>query len=315
MMEIQKDRKLLPYQSFLLIMTVFIIFVIVQVASVYFLSDHINIYQIFCEVAGLAMPVMFFLLTGNRAKDNIHIKMVSIKNVLTVTGITALALPGFMLLATFNTWIAENTVGITPGLEDAVVMGSFDEYIIAVIVMAVVPAICEEIAFRTAFMSGLERFGKTTCFLTVSLFFSLAHMIPEKIVSTFALSMLLCYFIYRTGSVLASVIGHFVNNFIALTITYIADLYVQTGTETDFLETYGISEYGLSFIVWGAISLLMLPVIIMLIRKLKRDTEEVKLVIIKERRFKGEDLAAFLPALLVFVVMFALVIIGSSFIR
>jgi membrane protease YdiL (CAAX protease family)/heme exporter protein D len=296
-------------------MTVFIIFVLVQVFGVYILSDNLLIYQVVCEIVGLALPVLCFLLVGNRAKDNIHIKKVSIKNVLTITGITALAIPISMLLATFNTWIAENTIGVTPGLEDTVVMESFSDYIMLVIVMAVVPAICEEIAFRTAFMSGLERLGKTVCFITVSLFFSLAHMIPEKIISTFALSMLLCYFIYRTGSVLASVIGHFINNFIALTITYIADLYIQTETDIDFFETYGISEYGASFIVWSAISLLVLPVIIILIRKLIRNTEATKLLIIKEGRFKGEDLAAFLPALLVFAVMFALVILGSSFIR
>jgi hypothetical protein len=140
-------------------------------------------------------------------------------------------------------------------------------------------------------------------------------MIPEKILSTFALSIFLCYFIYRTGSVLSSVVGHFVNNFLALTITYLADMFAGTGTETDFLETYGISEYGISFIVWGAITLLVLPVMIILIGKLQRDTEKVKLTIEKERKFKGEDLAAFLPALLVFVVMFVLILLGSSFIR
>lgn len=310
-MEIQKERKLQPYQSFLLITVVFIIFLGVQVAGVPFLGNNLYLYQAISEILGLAIPVLAFLLITRRVKENIHIRSVSIKNVLIISAIITLFIPVSMLLATFNMWVVESTVGLTAGLEDMFVLDNFSDYIKSVLVMALVPAVCEEIAFRTAFMSGLERLGKVICFVFVSLFFSLAHMIPEKLFSTFALSILLCYFLYRTGSVIASAVGHFINNFIALTITFLASGVVEQSANEELLKQFGVSEYGLSFIFWGVLSVLVTPVIIILLKRFRDNTEHTKITITKQMKLDGSGLAAFLPALVVFLLMLALVIVGN----
>jgi len=312
-MELREDRKLQIHQSFLLIAVVMIIFLAVQVVGMFFLMDNLYLYQAISEILGLAIPVLAFLLITKRAKDNIHIRRVSIKNTLTISAIIALFIPVSMLLATFNMWITEHTIGLTAGLEDSIMIDNFPDYIKSILVLALVPAVCEEIAFRTAFMSGLERLGKTSCFIFVSLFFSLAHMIPEKLFSTFALSILLCYFLYRTGSVISSFIGHFVNNLIAITITYIATILPSATSSGDVSEFYGISEYGLSFIVWGALTLVVLPLIIILIKKLRKNTEHTRLNISKQAKMDANAMSAFLPALAVYVILLSIIVLTNLF--
>lgn len=310
-MENLQNRKLQPYQSFILITAVMIIFLGVQTAGIFFLRDNLYLYQAVCEILGLAIPVLLYMLITGRVKENVHIKKVSGRNLLIIMAVVALSIPISMLLATFNMWIVENLFGITSGLEDSITINSFDEYIKSILVMALTPAICEEIAFRTAFMSGLERLGRTLCFFFVSLFFSLAHMIPEKLLSTFALSLLLCYFLYRTGSVLSAMLGHFINNFIALTITYAAKNTPTEAESAELLKAYGLTEYSLSFIVWGALSLLLIPVIVILLNKFKHNTETTKITIIKESKMDGNAIAAFLPALTVFMILVAIVIVSN----
>ena len=305
------DRKLQPYQSFILITVVMIIFLSVQVGGIFIFKDNIYLYQVLCEVVGLAMPVLIFMLATKRVKENIHIRSVSEKNLITIISIIVLFIPVSMLLATLNMWVVENLFATTSGLEDILVIDNFNDYLKSILVMAVTPAICEEIAFRTAFMSGLERLGKTLCFFFVSLFFSLAHMIPEKLLSTFALSILLCYFLYRTGSVLSAILGHFMNNFIAITITYASRNAPAEQESIELLKAYGLTEYGLSFIVWGALSVLLLPLIIILLKKFRKNTEKTKITIVKETGMDGNTIAAFLPALTVFVILVAIVIVSN----
>lgn len=310
-METLQSRKLYPYQSFILITVVMIVFIAVQIAGVFFLSGNTYLYQAICEILGLAIPVLLFLLITNRVKDNIHIGKVSSRNLLIITAVVTLSIPFSMLLATFNMWVVENLFNVTSGIEDSIVIGNFEEYIKSILVMALIPAICEEIAFRTAFMAGLERLGKTLCFFFVSLFFSLAHMIPEKLLSTFALSVLLCYFLYRTGSILSAILGHFINNFIALTITFATKDIPSGDDSAEILKAYGFTEYSLSFIVWGGLALMVLPLIIILFRKFNRYTETTKIIITKELKMDGSALAAFLPAFTVFIILVAMVIVNN----
>mgnify|MGYP000868602399 CR=1 FL=1 len=57
-MENSQNRKLQPYQSFILITAVMIIFLGVQTAGIFFLKDNLYLYQAVCEILGLAIPVL-----------------------------------------------------------------------------------------------------------------------------------------------------------------------------------------------------------------------------------------------------------------
>jgi len=83
--------------------------------------------------------------------------------------------------------------------------------VIAVIALA--PAVCEELAFRGFILSGFARKGRTTVAIIFSaLLFGVMHMIPQQVFNAFLLGLVLALLALRSGSLLPGVIFHFINN-------------------------------------------------------------------------------------------------------
>ena len=93
-------------------------------------------------------------------------------------------------------------------------MENFGDYL-KIYWLLLVPAICEEIAFRTAFMSGLERLGKVGCFSFVRSF-SLWLTQYGKTVIHFCIVGASLLFSVQNRLLAAAMMGHFINNFIGL---------------------------------------------------------------------------------------------------
>jgi len=80
-------------------------------------------------------------------------------------------------------------------------------------VFALLPAICEELAFRGFILSGFSRNGRTGVAIVFSaLLFGVMHMIPQQVFNAFLLGMVLGLIALRSGSILPGVLFHFVNN-------------------------------------------------------------------------------------------------------
>ena len=87
---------------------------------------------------------------------------------------------------------------------------------IAVLVLALVPAITEEFAFRGYILSGLERsYRPMTAIVLSSLLFAFLHVLLSLFQQFFGAALLgvvLGAIAYRTGSIWPGVVFHFVNN-------------------------------------------------------------------------------------------------------
>ena len=82
-----------------------------------------------------------------------------------------------------------------------------------IIIMAVVPAIFEELFFRGLIFSSLiKRTNVLAAVFISSLLFSLMHFSLIKIFPTFLLGGIFAYVVYKTNSILPAVILHFINN-------------------------------------------------------------------------------------------------------
>jgi sodium transport system permease protein len=80
-------------------------------------------------------------------------------------------------------------------------------------VFALLPAICEELAFRGFILSGFSRNGRTGVAIVFSaLLFGVMHMIPQQVFNAFLLGLVLGLLALRSGSIIPSVAFHFVNN-------------------------------------------------------------------------------------------------------
>jgi sodium transport system permease protein len=85
--------------------------------------------------------------------------------------------------------------------------------------VALAPAVCEEVLFRGALLRGLaSRIPPAAALVIASAMFSLYHWKPVQMLPTFTLGLVLGVLALRAGSILPSVIAHFLNNTMAIVV-------------------------------------------------------------------------------------------------
>ncbi|MCX7876137.1 MAG: CPBP family intramembrane metalloprotease [Melioribacteraceae bacterium] len=99
---------------------------------------------------------------------------------------------------------------------------SFFESSFVVFLVAVVPAICEEILFRGFVQKSFElKFKPYSSIFITSLFFGLYHFNPYGLVALISLGFYFGYAVYKSNSIIVSMILHFLNNFLTVIAFFI----------------------------------------------------------------------------------------------
>jgi len=103
-------------------------------------------------------------------------------------------------------------------------MDSFPEFLLSLFMLAILPALFEEVMFRGAVQNLFSRWWKMPILAIVvtSILFSAVHFSYLGFLSRFALGFVLGWMFYRTGNLWLNIIAHAANNAIALTALYIS---------------------------------------------------------------------------------------------
>ncbi len=89
-----------------------------------------------------------------------------------------------------------------------------------VLVIALFPAVCEEIAFRGFILSGLRHLGnKWAAIVISSIFFGMTHGMLQQSLAAAAVGVVLGYIAVQSGSLLPSVVFHLTHNSLAVLIS------------------------------------------------------------------------------------------------
>ena len=92
---------------------------------------------------------------------------------------------------------------------------------ILLLVIAAAPAVCEEMLFRgLIYHSMKERYRVSVAIGIVAVLFGIYHMSLVKFVPTGLMGLILCYAVYKTGSIYPSMMVHFINNAVNVAISY-----------------------------------------------------------------------------------------------
>ncbi|WP_425614536.1 ABC transporter permease subunit/CPBP intramembrane protease [Anatilimnocola sp. NA78] len=106
--------------------------------------------------------------------------------------------------------LSEETLRALAPLESLLAHATLPELILLV---AVVPAICEELAFRGFILSGLRRLGhKWTAIAICSVLFGVAHGLLQQSLAATVVGMIIGYIAVKTNSLLPAIGYHFVHN-------------------------------------------------------------------------------------------------------
>lgn len=156
----------------------------------------------------------------DKIKKYLRIRTCSIKEIIIAVFITITALP-------LCYYISELLMHILNVPEEVQKLGSefftattLPEFIMLVLVVAVTPAICEEIFFRGFFQRTLERTIGWKSVLWGGFLFGLFHLQPLSLIVLSILGILFSLFYFRSKSIFPSAFAHFTNNFIALFLLY-----------------------------------------------------------------------------------------------
>jgi uncharacterized protein len=95
------------------------------------------------------------------------------------------------------------------------------EYLVLLFVIAGSAGICEEILFRGFILRAYEKLGMWPNIIVTALLFSILHLNIQNILAPFFLGIVLGFVVYKTNSIFAGIIGHFINNAISVTCGYV----------------------------------------------------------------------------------------------
>lgn len=97
--------------------------------------------------------------------------------------------------------------------------------VVNVLLVALLPAIFEEIIFRGIILQGLRKTLSDSMAIVLSaLMFAIMHTSLQQFIYPFLLGLILAWVATRTGSTFASMIIHFTNNFLVVLIAFIQNV-------------------------------------------------------------------------------------------
>lgn len=301
-----RNEKVTMFQAGLIFTVSLLLFLLIS-----FLNPFKSFYigGTFGEVVPILLPSVIGLMIMRRSlKLNLKLNGFRPLDGILIFFTIIFFLPLSMALNAFNMWLVRLVFGHNIEV-DIPIPKTGKELIISLLVIAVVAAVCEEVLFRGVLQSSFEKLGKAGMFLLVSLLFTAFHFSIEQFIGLFALSILITYMVYRTNSIFAGMLAHFTNNAVAVLISFFANKIPENLIEESQTVSSGFSDW-IQVAVLAAMVIGFTAVAITLLAIFIRRTKLTKTGIPAESEFHSVDVLTFIPAGLVMIAMFVIVILG-----
>lgn len=146
-------------------------------------------------------------------------------------------------------------------------------FLLDVVVTAILPGICEEFCHRGLLVNGFKQLDIKKNVLLVGFLFGLMHLNVEQFFYASIIGMFLTLLVYITGSIIPSMIIHFMNNFMGLYLTFAQANKLPMGDFSSNLVSWltngnaGAVFIGIIFVI-----VIMLGILIFLVFRLMKST-------------------------------------------
>ncbi|NLC03276.1 MAG: CPBP family intramembrane metalloprotease [Tissierellia bacterium] len=95
------------------------------------------------------------------------------------------------------------------------------EFGVGLFIMALAPGICEEVMFRGTMLTSYSKIGKNKSIIITAFLFGIFHFNLFNFIGPTFLGIILGILLFKTNSIYTSMVGHTINNSIALTIGFL----------------------------------------------------------------------------------------------
>ncbi len=208
----------------------FIGLLLLQLAAMTFLQPELTgdaeqdaraMLQLICvqQLVTIACPAVFMgILLTTSPRATFRLRRPSAAAMLTAAGLAVLVHPLSIELSQF---LAEQ--GVFPEIPEAfarvhaLMTGGGQPLWLLIVVFALTPAICEELAFRGFILSGLARGGRLGIAVVISsMMFGVIHMIPQQVFNAALVGLLIGLLAVHSRSLFPAILFHFCTNTLAV---------------------------------------------------------------------------------------------------
>lgn len=132
-----------------------------------------------------------------------------------------------------------------------------------VLIIAVTPALCEELAFRGFILSGFRHLGhKWRAIFYSALFFGISHSLLQQSIIATVVGLLIGYLAVQSGSILPGMLFHLVHNSLQVAVTRLSPSTLDQWPGLSYLFTVG-PEREIGFPWWIVASSVLLSTILL----------------------------------------------------
>lgn len=208
----------------------------------------------------LLPAIIYLLLTKSSFKETLKLNKLELKNILLIILLAFIVQPIMTFFSLISTFFFNNEIGAF------ITEITSTPYILLLALVALLPAITEEITIRGIVLSGYDNKNKYVAALITGLFFGILHLDPQQFLYATVLGFIMALVVRITNSIFASMIIHFIVNGTSVTMAKIANYITKAlsvSNETTELTLKNISSsekitlviiYGVIAIIFAAIS-------------------------------------------------------------
>jgi len=216
-LESENTRGLSFFSANLLYMVVMILFVTLGYIAQ---NWDFNYGILITEFLLIALPTVIYVKArGAAIKNELRFNRLNLVDALLV----AVAFIAAYFVAVFINLLGEILISMMGNLIIPDIPFATDpaEYVMLLFIIAGSAGICEEILFRGFILRAYEKLGMWPNIIITALLFSILHLNIQNILAPFFLGIILGFVVYKTNSIFAGILGHFINNAISVTWGYV----------------------------------------------------------------------------------------------
>lgn len=225
--------------------------------------------------------IIYLLLTKQSPKKALRLNKLYFKDIILIIGLAFVSQPIMTFFSLISQFFFENEIGNFVGE----IVNT--PYWILLLLVAVLPAITEEITIRGVVLSGYDNKNIYVACAASGLLFGIMHLDPQQFLYATVLGFILALVVRITNSIFASALIHFIINGTSITMQKIVSLLPMESNDTS-LQALSISEKISYSITYAIIALVFSAFAYLIIKKLK-DNNSKRGIVMDNKVRKSED--------------------------
>ena len=222
------------------------------------------------QVMIISLPILFAFYIKSDFKKVFSLKQPKFKHLL---GSAILWIGCYLLvfiLTNIIMYYFPQNQEIVEGLNDALFIK--DNLLLNLLIVAVMPAICEEMFFRGFILTSFKNNQKSYkgAIIFSGILFGIMHMDFIRIIPTSILGISFAYAVCKSNSIGVGMFMHFLNNGFAVIVTHMSSKLVQNVNSSE-LTYLSISQISVIFII----SLMFISLAVLLFKEKKKECKEI----------------------------------------